>query len=169
MKIINEATELVPVQDLTPHPKNPRQGDVGAIHQSIEANGFYGVVIAQKSTGRVLAGNHRLLAAKHAGAKTVPVTWVDVDDATALRILIADNRTNDLASYDNAALAELLQGVLADAGTLEGTGYDGDALDELLYSLGLDAPDFAPSDEGPPRLDETTPVECPECGHEFRP
>jgi len=169
LEIINQATETVPVGKLTRHPKNPRQGDVGAIHQSIAANGFYGAIVAQKSTGHVLAGNHRLEAAKQSGADAVPVIWVDVDDATALRILLADNRTNDLASYDDRALAELLQGILAVTGTLEGTGFDGDALDELLYSLGLDAPDFAPSDEGPPRLDETTPIECPECGHEFRP
>ena len=136
MKIINESLESVPVGELKPHPKNPRQGDVGAIHLSIEANGFYGAVVAQRSTGHVLAGNHRLLAAKQANAEEVPVMWVDVDDATALRILLADNRTNDLAGYNDEALAELLQGIMEDAGTLDGTGYDGDALDQLLADLG---------------------------------
>jgi DNA modification methylase len=135
VKIINEALESVPLAKLTPHPRNPRQGDVGAIHQSIEANGFYGAVVAQKATGHVLAGNHRLLAAQHANANEIPVMWVDVDDATALRILLADNRTNDLASYDEQALADLLTDIMGDAGTLDGTGYDGDALDELLADL----------------------------------
>ena len=136
MRIINEELESVALAKLKPHPRNPRQGDVGAIHQSIEANGFYGAVVAQKSTGHVLAGNHRLLAAKHANAEEVPVMWVDVDDATALRILLADNRTNDLASYDEGALADLLTSIMQDEGTLDGTGYDGDALDELLAGLG---------------------------------
>ena len=168
MRIINEELESVALAKLKPHPRNPRQGDVGAIHQSIEANGFYGAVVAQKSTGHVLAGNHRLLAAKHANAEEVPVMWVDVDDATALRILLADNRTNDLASYDDGALAELLQGIMQDAGTLDGTGYDGDALDELL--AGLHVPDFGPGtedDQG--RLDQLEPkwIPCPHCGKEF--
>lgn len=137
MRILNHSVELVPLDQLSPHPRNPRQGDVGAIHESIQANGFYGVVIAQRSTGHILAGNHRYLAASHAGATEIPVAWVDVDDDEALRILLADNRTNDLASYDNTALADLLQEIMAEAGTLDGTGYDGDDLDELLRDLSM--------------------------------
>jgi len=135
VKILNHSTELVPLNRLKPHPKNPRQGDVGAIHVSIEANGFYGSVIAQKSTGHILAGNHRFLAAQHANAEEIPVTWVDVSDAEAERILLADNRTNDLATYDDQALAEMLEGLLRDTGSLAGTGYDGDDLDELLADI----------------------------------
>jgi ParB-like chromosome segregation protein Spo0J len=144
MKIINGSTELVELDKLKPHPKNPRQGDVGAIHGSIEANGFYGSVIAQKSTGHIIAGNHRYLAAKHANAEAIPVTWVDVSDEEAVRILLADNRTNDLASYNDDALAELLQDLMEQTGSLDGTGFDGDALDDLLALL------------NPPTLDELT-------------
>ena len=122
------------LDELTPHPANPRQGDVGAIHQSIEANGFYGAVIVQKSTGYVLAGNHRMQAAAHAGAKSLPVIEVDVDDATATRILLADNRTNDVATYDQDALAGLLKS-LAEDGGLAGSGYDGDDVDALLQAM----------------------------------
>jgi hypothetical protein len=123
------------VKDLRPHPKNPRQGDVGAIHESIEANGFYGAIVAQKGTGYILAGNHRYKAAVQSGAKQVPVIWLDVDEATATRVLLADNRTNDRASYDNVALAEILAELAAGPG-LEGTGYDGDDLDALIADLG---------------------------------
>jgi site-specific DNA-methyltransferase (adenine-specific) len=84
---------------------------------------------------RVLAGNHRLLAARQAGLETVPAMIVDVNDQTARRILLADNRTNDLASYDDAALAKLLHAAMLDGG-LPGTGYDGDDLDQLLADLG---------------------------------
>ena len=62
------------------------------------------------------------------------MAYVDVDDATALKILLADNRTNDLATYDNKELAELL----ADVGNkfgLEGTGYDETFLDGLISEL----------------------------------
>lgn len=121
--------------ELTPHPSNPRQGDVGAIVQSIEANGWVGSLVAQCSTGYVLAGNHRLQAAGHLGFDKVPVHWVDVDDETALRILLADNRTADLATYDEQALAQLLAELATDS-DLEGTGYDGDDLDNLLADLG---------------------------------
>lgn len=146
VQIINNKTELAPLDAVRPHPRNPRQGDTGAIHESIQANGFYGAIIAQKSTGFILAGNHRWQAAQQAGATEVPVTWVDVDDDHALRILLADNRTNDLASYDDNALAELLQDIHEAHGNLMGTGYDGDDLDQLLADLG-ETPDAGPAPE----------------------
>lgn len=165
VKSINESYESVGIDALKPHPKNPRQGDVGAIHHSIEVNGFYGAVVAQKTTGFILAGNHRWKAAREAGMTTVPVIWVDVDDDQALKILLADNRTNDLAAYNNEALAEILAG-LANSVGLEGTGYDGDDLDHLIS--GLSAPKFEPvSEEDQARLDERKSITCPECGHEF--
>ena len=129
-----------PITALVPHPSNPRQGDVGAIIQSIEANGWYGTLVAQIATGHVLAGNHRLQAAIHCGLDRVPVHWVDVDDDTAHRILLADNRTTDLATYDEHALADLLV-EMGKAGNLEGTGYDGDDLDDLLAELERHGPD----------------------------
>lgn len=134
MKILNDGLEVASLDAVRPHPRNPRQGDVGAISVSINENGFYGAIIAQRSTGYILAGNHRYQAAIAAGADRIPVQWVDVDDAHALRILLADNRTNDVASYDDAALAELLT-ELAEDGGLTGTGYDGDDLDQLLNDL----------------------------------
>lgn len=128
------------IGELKPHPSNPRQGDVGAIIQSIEANGWYGTLVAQISTGHVLAGNHRLQAAIHCGLDRVPVHWVDVDDDTAHRILLADNRTTDLATYDEHALADLLV-EMGNTGNLDGTGYDGDDLDALLAELERHGPD----------------------------
>lgn len=128
-------TTLVPVTDLHLHPDNPRQGDVGAIADSINTNGWYGALIAQRSTGYVIAGNHRLQAARHLGIDHVPVIWLDVDDDRARRILLADNRTTDRAAYDDHALAELLQQVAATDAQLVGTGYDGDDLDQLLHDL----------------------------------
>jgi hypothetical protein len=168
MEIINSETEMVPLKKLIRHPRNPRQGDIGAIYQSIEANGFYGAIVAQKSTGHVLAGNHRLEAAKQAGAEVLPVIWVDVDDTTALRILLADNRTNDLASYDDRALAELLQSLMEDTGSTEGSGYDGDDLDDLLSKFDHINFDPGTADEQG-KLDQLEPkwIPCPHCGKEF--
>lgn len=135
VRVLNDSVELVPVDALRPHPDNPRKGNVEAIRASLEANGFYGTVIVQKSTGYVLAGNHRLMAAREAGATAVPVSWVDVDDDHAKRILLADNRTNDLAEYDHKTLADLLTRILDDTGTLLGTGYESGDLEGLMEEL----------------------------------
>lgn len=126
--------EISPISSLKLHPRNPRRGRVEAIAESIEHNGFYGAVVAQRSTGHVLAGNHRLKAARKLGLDTLPVLWLDVDDARALKILLADNRTSDLGDYDSDALATMLSSLAAE-GDLLGTGYDAGALDELLAEL----------------------------------
>ena len=131
--------EYVPVGEIQPHPANARQGDVGAIHQSIETNGVYRPLIVQKGTGFILAGNHTYRAMAQQGAVVVPVVWRDVDDETARRIMLADNRTADLGDYDNQALLDLLQG-LPD---LVGTGYDDDDLDAITHLL-----------DGPTSLDD---------------
>lgn len=146
--IINETIEQVPIGSLQPHPRNPRRGDVGAIQASIGHHGFYGTVVAQRSSGRILAGNHRWLAAKAAGLTEVPVAWVDVDDEQAERILLVDNRSNDLASYDDGALLDLLRELQATDDGLAGTGFD-DAMDALLAeSVGRPAAtDDAPEPE----------------------
>jgi ParB-like chromosome segregation protein Spo0J len=134
-KLINEAYEITPCEKLKVHPRNVNQGDLKAIENSIGANGFYGAVVAQKSTGYVLAGNHRFMAAKDANLREIPVIWVDVDDDRALRIMLADNRTTRLGKDDQSALAELLSDLATTDLALEGTAYSGDDLDDIIAGL----------------------------------
>ena len=128
--------QMVDVDQIHPHPSNARQGDTGAICESIKANGFYRPIVVQRSTGNILAGNHAHRAAVMSGMDQVPVAWLDCDNETALRILLVDNRTNDLASYDYSALAEVLTSVISDFGDLDGTGYDREDLDQIIADLG---------------------------------
>lgn len=129
--VLEQAYEVTPVSKLHNHPSNPRRGDLEAIEASIAANGFWGAVVAQRSTGYVLAGNHRLRAAVAHGIKKLPTVWVDVDDSRAQRILLADNRTADLAVNDQAALLALLEELSITDDVLAGTGYDLDQLEDL--------------------------------------
>jgi len=68
MKILSSTFEAVRIDSLTARPENPRRGDIEAVAQSIDQNGFYGAVIAQVSTRRILLGNLRWKAAKKRGA-----------------------------------------------------------------------------------------------------
>lgn len=150
MELLNQSYELVDVSLLQQHPRNPRRGDVASISDSIGVNGFYGTVVVQRSTGNILAGNHRLQAARLQGATKLPVVYIDCDDDRALKILLADNRTNDLAGYDDEALAALLQ----ELPDLSGTGYDQTALDELLAGLGVGCEGLTDED-AVPEVEET--------------
>lgn len=151
-----ELTELqIPIGSVSPYPGNPRIGDVDAIATSLERNGQYRPIVVQQSTGFILAGNHTWKAAKKLGWDTVAATFVDVDDQHARRIVLVDNRSNDLASYEDYALTELLQAVAADD-DWTGTGYTEEDLDALMSVVEDDA---VPPDLGtPPELPEPISV-----------
>ncbi|HTW17067.1 MAG TPA: DNA methyltransferase [Nocardioides sp.] len=152
--LLEQEYALVDVNELRPHPRNPRRGDLDGIAGSIDVNGFFGAIVAQRSTTHVLVGNHRLAAAKARGATVVPVLWVDVDDDAALRILLVENRMNDLASTDDAVLAEVFELLQASGAGTDGTGYDDDLVAEILAAARPaealtdvdDAPDYPEAD-----------------------
>jgi hypothetical protein len=136
----------VPVGDLRPFPGNARQGDVGALCESLARFGQYRPVVANRATGHVLVGNHTYTAATALGWPTVAVWWVDVDDTTEAKIVLADNRSSDLGTYDDEALGRLL--TEAAGNDLTGTGFDGDDVDMILAG--------GPTKPGPSRARSVT-------------
>lgn len=118
----------VGIDTLRPYPGNARRGDVEAIASSLEVNGQFQPLIVQQSTEYVLIGNHTLRAARKLKWRKIDIAHVDVDDDQARKIVLAANRTSDLATYDLDALAVLL----SEAGDLTGTGFTADDLTGLL-------------------------------------
>ena len=146
-----QGLESMSVNELNHYFKNPREGDVEAIAESLRINGQYRPIVVNlgRHTGRpleVLAGNHTLKAARKLGWDSIKVTTIDVDDLAAARIVAADNRTADLGGYNEATLAELLQGI----GDLAGTGYGDDDLGALLDELGTREEGLTDPDDAPP-------------------
>jgi DNA modification methylase len=137
-------TKQLALDTLTTLPGNPRRGDVSAIRESLEQSGQYRALVVRAGSLEVLAGNHTLMAMRELGWERALCHLVDVDDEQARRIVLADNRTNDLAGYDERLLADLLAQM---DGDLAGTGWDQGAVDELL--AGLDGDDDAGADTEP--------------------
>lgn len=127
--------EQVALSELRPHPRNPRNGDIDAIAESLRSNGQYMPLVIAK-TGVVLVGNHRYAAMMELGWDTADVIRLPHhhDDEAAIKILLADNRTSDRARYDEGALLELLTEVDEAIG-LYGTGYDSDDLARLVEAV----------------------------------
>lgn len=139
--VVPHRYEMRAVDEMLPHPANARLGNVAALEESIDSLGFYGAVVVQESTGHVLVGNHRRLAALRQGIDSLPTMVVDVDDRTAERILIADNRHSDMATWDQEALLAQLSRLAEDDGGLVGTGFtEGD----LAKMLGTGNEDTSP-------------------------
>lgn len=140
MNLLPSEYSVVKVTDVQLHPNNARKGNVDRLEESIRTNGFYGALIVQKSTNYICVGNHRYQAAVNLGFTELPALIVDVDDQQARRLLLVDNRSNDVAGYDDDLLVDLLRLTQAEGG-LEGTGYsdlDLQDLERLLTPPSLD-------------------------------
>lgn len=131
MHSVIASTENVNINSVFPYPMNARQGDIGMIADSLKANGQFRPIVVNKRDNSILVGNHTWKAAKALGWKEIGVTFVDVDDEAAARIVLVDNKLSDLGSYDHIALAEILQSMPS----FDGTGYTGDDLDELMKEV----------------------------------
>ncbi len=131
--ISQEYDPSIPIGSLKEHPQNPRRGDDSSVSESIEHNGFFGAILVQRSTGHILAGNTRYRAMRARGEESVPGFWIDCDDLQAKKIMLVDNRSSDLAYYDDAELSKLLLSVHHDD-SLTGTGYSQASIDLLIDS-----------------------------------
>lgn len=120
----------VSISELKFYPGNARRGDIDLIAESLEKLGQYKPIVVN-ADGTILAGNHTVMAAQRLGWETIDVHRVDVDDDTAKRIVIVDNKANDQSTYD----VEDLVNLLTELPTLEATGFTRDEVDELLESL----------------------------------
>jgi ParB-like chromosome segregation protein Spo0J len=131
--IIHEEIQnlAVEIDEVRPWHKNAREGDIGVLSESLRINGQYKPILVQASSKKIIAGNHTWRAARALKAEQIAVLFLDVTDNEAERIVLVDNRTSDLASYDFDILREQLESIPS----LEGTGYtpeDIPALEELV-------------------------------------
>lgn len=148
-----------------PDEENPRHGDIPAMKESLKENTQYRPAVVNVREGTlygnrtVLAGNHTHRALEELGAEEIAVTFVDVDDSAAWKIILADNRQGDLGYYDPEALLAAIER----AGTTRGTGYD----DEFVQATIAAMQPLEPKEYDENAADDVKKAECPECGHEF--
>ncbi|QGJ92775.1 ParB-like nuclease domain protein [Arthrobacter phage Pureglobe5] len=139
--------KLVPIGQVKQHPDNPNNGDVEKLIESIQVNGFYTTITADRQTGYILAGNHRYQALHALGATHIPVVWVDKDRHGTLRILVGDNATGKLAEVDKSGQAQILRELMESNVGIAGTGFDVDSYQRLLEQLLMDQQQI-PTPEG---------------------
>ncbi|RWM16137.1 MAG: ParB/RepB/Spo0J family partition protein [Mesorhizobium sp.] len=102
----------VPIEFLSPNPKNPRRhfgdADLTDLAQSIREHGVVQPVVARPSPtqlGRyeIIAGERRWRAAQRAGLTEIPIIVRDVNDRTALELAIIENvQRTDLNPVEEA-------------------------------------------------------------------
>lgn len=112
-KLMNQI-ELIRVEALYPHPKNPRRsvGDVTELADSIRRDGIMQNLTAVRGGEgvpaggegyTVIIGHRRLAAAKEAGLTELPVKVVEMDETKQLSTMIAENmQRTDLTVTEQA-------------------------------------------------------------------
>lgn len=154
---------LVPISEVIPYENNANNGDVDIVRDSIQTNGFYGAIIAQKGFGTIIAGHTRYEALLSLGSEWIPVIWVETSNVSAARMRLVDNRSTRMGRDDPGLLLEELQSILeADSDLLlTGTGFlesDLESIRALLEEpLDFDEEEFA-------KQRGSKIFECPKCG-----
>lgn len=135
MRILNERYEQnVPLDTLHDWDGNPNDGDDTAVGESLAETGFYGVLICDIDTRKILAGHTRKRSLLAAGETVAPaVQWVRTDDADHARaVLLGDNRINRRGQDDRDRLLEALRVQAESARGLAGTGFGQVDVEDLM-------------------------------------
>jgi DNA modification methylase len=131
----------IPIDQLSLDPANARthpDRNLEAIVASLRRFGQQKPIVVD-SSNVVRAGNGTLDAAKRLGWDSIAAVRTDLKGSEAIAYAIADNRTSELADWDNDVLAAQLNGLLADdADLLDAAGFDEDELAKMLDELGGD-------------------------------
>jgi len=152
--------ETVTIDSLTLDPQNARKHskrNLDAIVASLDKFGQRKPIVVHNGT--VIAGNGTLEAAKLLGWTEIAVSLCpsDWDAETAKAYALADNRSAELAEWDQITLSRQLD-ELSDLGwSIDLLGFEKTVL-----------PDFKPEDIEQPRLDQRASNMCPQCSFEWR-
>ena len=159
-------TEKRKVSDLSNDPANARKHNdknIDAIIASLRRFGQQKPIVIDRNN-IVRAGNGTLEAARRLQWESIDCVVTSLNGSDAVAYAIADNRTAELAEWDEEILRATLEGLAVDdVELLEAAGYDESEIAALEVAFDPGTQD----DQG--QLDQLEPkiVTCPKCQMEF--
>ena len=148
--------KMIKVEELKPYENNPRNNDnaVEYVKNSIEKFGFKVPLVIDKNNV-IVTGHTRYKASKELGLKEVPcIIADDLNEKQIKAFRIADNKTNDMAEWNDDLLSIEIKDILDDIDMtdfgfgdfelsmliddMEPDGYD----DELIEKYSSNAEEF---------------------------
>lgn len=150
--------QLVEVEQMRPHPKNPNvhpAKQISRLALNIAMHGWRQVITVSKRSKFIVSGHARLLAAKELNIMHVPVNYQQFKSkAQELAVLVSDNAIAELADVSGPAMADIIV-------HLDKVNYD-------LALTGLDKKEIENYIDGPVNMPEEIklpePKTCPNCG-----
>ncbi len=148
----------VKLEDLNPDPNNTMVHDernIEAIKTSLQKFKQYRAFVVQKKGMIIRVGNGMFEAMKQLGYKEAFAEIKTLTDEEATALSIMDNKSSDLASFDDPALAEAFTIIPEDLH--EFTGFNVDEIELMLKGHGPDEPLEDPEPMAPPEKAKTEP------------
>lgn len=147
---VNSSIEITmrKIEELTPYENNPRNNDmaVDAVAESIKQFGFKNPVIIDKD-GVIVAGHTRYKAAKKLGITDIPcISANDLSDEQIKAFRLADNKTAELAEWDEDLLGKEMSGIInidmSQFGFSVGEDELGEEVQDDKYTLKVNIPQY---------------------------
>jgi ParB-like chromosome segregation protein Spo0J len=149
--------ETIDITDISQDPANVRKHsrrNLDAIKASLRAFGQQKPIVVD-DRNVILAGNGTYEAAKELGWSEIQIVRTRLTGTSAVAYAIADNRTAELAEWDDTALAEQLRALQSEEFDVEAAGFTGEEIDGLIEGVGqfdvagIDPPVIADGDRAP--------------------
>jgi ParB-like chromosome segregation protein Spo0J len=155
------------VHDLSNDPANARKHNdknIDAIIASLRRFGQQKPIVIDRNN-IVRAGNGTLEAARRLGWDTIDCVTTSLEGSDAIAYAIADNRTAELAEWDEDTLAAQLNGLLTESEEIAlSAGFTPEEI-EAMVALPDDEPESSSEEIDPDDFD--LDHKCPKCGFEF--
>jgi hypothetical protein len=125
--------ELVPIAELRPNPRNPNkhsEEQVERLMAALSRDKQTRPVLARRANQMLIAGHGVHTAARRLGWTEISVIFLDVDQANADRIMLADDRLSNLSELDDRRVADLMKEI--GQGDWLSTGYSVEEANKLF-------------------------------------
>lgn len=136
--------KVVPINSITPNEKNVRvhnSTQIDALKKSFKMFGqFRPIVIDEKNV--ILAGHGIWEAMTVSGASECSVyQYENLSNAQKIKLMLADNKTQELGSFDFDKFDELIKEISAES-DLDIPGFDSEVLDMIVKQSSMDTGSF---------------------------
>lgn len=170
MKIWCMYDELLPINKLVKHPKNPNKHpdvQIYLLQKILKEQGWRMPIVISKRSGYMVAGHGRLEAAIRNGYGKVPVNYQEFEsEEYELLHLVADNRIAELSHMDKGELKEILLDIDTGAVDMDLSGFMNNELENMMTAIHQEDEIPDPNEDCAggqhAKIDK-----CPHCGKEI--
>ena len=134
MQVVNVDTSDLAAMGAPYNPRTIGDHDLAALRRSLRQWGAVEPVVVNSRTKRVVGGHQRIKAAELEGITTLPVVYVDLDDASERQLNLALNRIS--GEWHEGQLGTMIAELQRAGADLAMTGFTDVEIDQMIRGSG---------------------------------